>query len=681
MHTFPIARTMIAGIFAALAIIIAAAAFGLLSAAQLGAQGDASDSAENDIQVLAAALAITRDAGRLVAVSGETQSGMTTNDLSQSSIVVAAQKSALQGHVSAISGKGYDDRAESIQGLVNQLVSNAESIRDGRPQLLRAITEGEMRGQQLRVANTTSLIPAANITQDDQYYDLMGEEIKWSFQNDVRRYQQMLQLAGDVGLGHTLLSAASLIQNPTFVARTQEAFDSTAERIERSIEYLSTTQGGELEPQLIPRARQLVAAGAGENNFFDRLERRLELAVAERNLIEDNATTLEQLLFEIDSLAAEVTGQDLPPAPTAPADVEEPGVTDDEIRFGQSAALTGPSAALGQGMRLGIQAAFKEANDAGGVHGRKLDLITLNDAYETDFAFSRTRQLIEVEEVFGLIGAVGTPTSRAASPVAHAAGVPFVAPFTGADFLRDSELDNVLNLRASYHQETEKIVDFLDDRGITRVAVLYQNDSYGRDGLEGVRQTLATRENMSLAASWYYQRNTSAVKTAVARLSDANPEAVIMISAHGPAARTIELMRDRLGTDTTFVAVSFVGSNALASDLGDAGAGVYVSQVVPLPDDRSNPVVRDYRAALFAYAPNAEPGFVSLEGYLAGRLAVAGLEACGENVSRECFLDAVHSAETLIEGFVLSYDANDNQGSDTVFLTVIGADGKLSKVE
>ncbi len=677
MHTFPMGRTVLLGIVAALVVVTAAVAAGWLSSGQLSAQGDDSD----DIQVLAAALAITRDSGRLVSASAETQRGMTAEDLRQSAIAVATQKRALDQHVSALSGKGYDDRAERIRNLVNRLVSNAEKIRDGRPQLLRAITEGEMKGQQLRVANTTSLIPAATITQDSQYYELMGEEIKWSFQNDVRRYQQMLQLAGDVGLGHTLLSAASLIQDPTFVARTQEGFDSAAERMERSIAYLSATQGGELEPQLIPQAKQLVAAGTGEDNFFDRLEQRLELAVAEKNLIEENATTLEQLLFEIDSLAAEVTGQDLPQAPTATADVGEPGVTDDEIRFGQSAALTGPSAALGQGMRLGIQAAFKEANDAGGVHGRKLDLTTLNDAYETDFAFSRTRQLIEVEKVFGLIGAVGTPTSRAASPLAHATGVPFVAPFTGANFLRDPDLDNVLNLRASYYQETEKMVDYLDDEGITRVAVLYQNDSYGRDGLEGVRQALATREDMNLAASWYYQRNTSAVKSAVARLSDANPEAVIMISAHGPAARTIELMRDRLGTDTIFMAVSFVGSNALASELGDAGTGVYVTQVVPLPDDRSNSVVRDYRSALFAYAPSAEPGFVSLEGYLAGRLAVAGLEACGENVSRACFLNAVHNAETLIDGFDLNYDEDDNQGSDAVFLTVIGADGKLRQVE
>ena len=677
MHTFPMGRAMLTGIVAALVAITAAVAIGWFSSGQLSAQG----SADNDVQVLAASLAITRDSGKLVALSAETESGMTAADLRQSATMVAAQKRALDQHVSALSGKGYDDRAERISSLVNRLVSNAEMIGDGRPQLLRAINQGETRAQQLRVANTTSLIPAANITQDSQFYELMGDEIKWSFQSDVRQYQLTLQLAGDVGLGHTLLSAASLINDPRFVARTQEAFDSTAERIERSIALLSEARGIELEPQLIPRAEQLIAAGTGEDNFFDRLKERLELAAAEKSLIEDSAKTQEQLLFEIDSLAAEITGQDLPPAPAATDDAGDPGVTDGQIRFGQSAALTGPSAALGQGMRLGIQAAFKEANDAGGVHGRQLELTTLNDVYETDFAFSRTRQLIEDEKVFGLIGSVGTPTSRASSPLAHAAGVPFVGPFTGANFLRDPELDNVLNLRASYYQETEKMVDYLDGRGITRVAVLYQNDSYGRDGLEGVRRALASREDMNLAASWYYQRNTSAVKTAVVRLAEADPEAVIMISAHGPAAQTIELLRDRVGPDTIFMAVSFVGSNALAKELGDAGEGVYVTQVVPLLDGLSNPAVRSYRSALSSFAPSAEPGFVSLEGYLVGRLAVAGLEACGEDVSRTCFLDAVQNAETLIDGFDLSYGAGDNQGSDAVFLTVIGANGKWRQVD
>ena len=167
--------------------------------------------------------------------------------------------------------------------------------------------------------------------------------------------------------------------------------------------------------------------------------------------------------------------------------------SDDRILFGQSAAFSGPAQALGQGMRLGIQAAFHEQNQAGGVHGRMLELTTLDDQYEPHLAYGNTLNLINRERVFALIGEVGTPTSRSASPLANAEDVPFIAPFTGAGFLREAELENVVNLRASYHQEAEEMVARLtEDLGITRVAVMYQNDSYGQSGLDGVVDALGS---------------------------------------------------------------------------------------------------------------------------------------------------------------------------------------------
>ena len=359
---------------------------------------------------------------------------------------------------------------------------------------------------------------------------------------------------------------------------------------------------------------------------------------------------------------------------------EDPGFSDDHVLFGQSAAFTGPAQELGKAMRLGIEAAFHEANLEGGVHGRELRLKALDDGYETYFAASNTQQLIENEEVFALIGAVGTPTSRAASPLAQTAGVPFLAPFTGAEFLRDPELDNVLNVRASYYQETEEMVARLtEDLGITRVAVLYQDDSFGLNGLEGTRLALERRGLEPVAAS-HYPRNTRAVKGAALKIAAANPEAVILIGSYRPVVKTIELVRREL--DPVFMTVSFVGSNALANELGPDGAGVYVTQVVPLPADENIPVVARYHSALSEYDPQAEPGFVSLEGYLAGRLAVAGLKACGPDLSREGLLHAVRDAGTIeIDGVQLKYGPDDNQGSDAVFLTVIGTDGKYHGVE
>ena len=476
------------------------------------------------------------------------------------------------------------------------------------------------------------------------------------------------------------------MQNPTFVARIHESYDSVAGRMDRDVEYLRQNPVPGLGPAMLALAENVRdARGAGEeDNYFDRLEQRLELTVGERDLIEANAKTLDQLLCELDALAAVVQGQQPSGAcPSDAPDVGVPGVTANAVTFGQSAAFSGPSDDLGLGMRLGIQAAFREANQAGGVNGRMLMLTYRDDGYEPDRAFANTLALVESGDIFALIGAVGTPTSRAASPVAHDAGVPFIAPFTGAQLLRQDNLTNVLNLRASYHQETEKMVDYLEGEGKTRVAVLYQNDSYGIDGLNGVKQALEGR-NMDLVASWYYRRNTASVKSAVFRIAEGRPDAVIMIGTHLPSARAVELLRAELDPDPTFMSVSFVGSNALAERLGDAGEGVFVTQVVPLPDDESIPVVAEYRAALAAQDPTAEPGFISLEGYLAGRLAIEGLERCGANLTRQCFLNAVHNAGTIdLSGFPVMFGPMDNQGSgaDAVILSQIGPDGEYDAVD
>ena len=357
-----------------------------------------------------------------------------------------------------------------------------------------------------------------------------------------------------------------------------------------------------------------------------------------------------------------------------------PGVSDTQVLFGQSAAFSGPAQALGHGMRLGIQAAFNEQNQKGGVHGRTLELTTLDDKYEPHLAYGTTLNLITKERVFALIGEVGTPTSRAASPLANAQGVPFIAPFTGAGFLRDAKLENVVNLRASYRQEAEEMVARLtEDLGITRVAVMYQNDSYGQSGLDGVVDALE-RRGLELTISWYYQRNSDAVKAAVFNIVEANPEAVIMIGAYTPVAKAITVAREDI--DPVFMAVSFVGSNALAQELGPDGAGVYVTQVVPLPDDTSVPAVVAYRDALLAFDANAVPGFVSFEGYLAGRLAIVGLEKCGRDLNRDCFLDVLRNSGTIdLNGLTLQYGPGDNQGSDSVFVTVIGHDGNYHLVE
>ena len=634
---------------------------------------------EAAVEILAASLAISRHASALVAEP--LPASLPGFDAYRDTI--DAHMIALDQQVQTLADKGHTARVRRIEHLVGLLEDNTNLILRDRPALLRAVAAEAISRQTLTQTNRGMLFPAAAAHADNQFYRLMtniGDGMGGSgsvSHPDVLIYSHMDSLAVNVTLGHTFLLVASLMQDPTFVARIQESYDSVNSRISRDIEYLARHGGPNLRQQVIPLARQFVAAGSGDNNYFDRLENRLELVAQENDRIATNERILDQLLNEIDRLAAAAQGM-ADPGPLAPEDPVSPGFTASEVRFGQSAALTGPSAALGKGMKVGIEAAFKEANAAGKVHGRTLNLITEDDQYETDPAFANTMKLIDEEQVFALIGAVGTPTSRAALPLAEEAGVPFIAPFTGAQLLRDEDLNQVLNFRASYHQETEKMVDLLSQAGKTRVAVLYQNDSYGNDGLEGVKMAVAGQPGMELVASWYYRRNTEAVNSAAFRIAEANPDAVIIIGGYQPAAGIIEKLRMKLDPDPTFLAVSFVGSNALAEELGSDGEGVYVTQVVPLPTDTGSDVVANYTQALEAYDPEETPGFISLEGYIAGRLAIERLEACGVDLSRECFLDVLSSSQTVtIDDITLQFGPGDNQGSDEVYLTVIGADGQL----
>ncbi len=348
------------------------------------------------------------------------------------------------------------------------------------------------------------------------------------------------------------------------------------------------------------------------------------------------------------------------------------GVFPDSIVFGQSAALNGPAGELGRNMNLGIRAAFEEANREGGVHGRGLRLVVRDDGYEPEAAVANTRELIE-HGVFGLIGAVGTPTSNAAEPVASEAAVPYIGAFTGAGLLRREDQSYVVNLRASYDQETEEMVDRLvGDLGFRRIAVFYQDDNYGLAGLAGARKAMEARR-MELVGEAAYPRNTLAVKRGLLDIRAGDPEAVIIIGAYAPVAHFIKWAR-KIGLDAVFVNISFVGSNALLNELGRQGDGVVVTQVVPFPRDTSVPAVARYQAALRAVDPSAQPGFVSLEGYLAGRLVVETLAAGDPEArpARQSFLRTLMESGPLdLGGFVVEYAEGDNQGSDLVFLTVI----------
>ena len=298
-------------------------------------------------------------------------------------------------------------------------------------------------------------------------------------------------------------------------------------------------------------------------------------------------------------------------------------------------------------------------NRAGGVNGRRLELRSYDDRYEPELAIANTRKLINdgrrlCADRRGRHADILGRASRSPPPPAF----PSSRPSQGAEFLRDPALTNVVNIRASYSEETEAIWSsaWSDDLGLSRIGVLYQDDSYGRSGLAGVKQALE-RRGIEPVGTEAYMRNTTAVKTALLGLKRQNPEAIVIIGAYLPSAVFTKWAR-KLGVKALLLNLSFVGSEALATTLGPAGDGVYITQVVPFPEGDAMPLQEEYRAALAANDPTAHPSFGSLEGYIAGRLTAEVLARAGDTPTRESFLAALTKTGTFdIGGFVLKYGA------------------------
>lgn len=353
------------------------------------------------------------------------------------------------------------------------------------------------------------------------------------------------------------------------------------------------------------------------------------------------------------------------------------GVFDNKIIFGQTAIMKGAAAALGLGMRNGILAAFKESNDTGGISGRTLELISHDDGYEPSQAIINTHTLLNEDKVFALIGSVGTPTANAILPIITKAKVPLIGPFTGAQLLRTPFNRYAVNIRASYMQEAEAWIEHLTkDLGIKRIAIFYQEDTYGLAGLAGVQKALKKRE-MELIAQGTYRRNTLAVKKAVITIMRSKPEAIVMIGTYKPSAKFIQLSK-KLGVKARFINISFVGSEALAHELHESSEGVIVSQVVPFPFDTKNHLVKAYQTAMKSYDPESSFGFVSMEGYIVGRLTIDVLKKINGPITREAFLDTLYKTGIFsLDGTKLSYSNKNNQGMNKVFLTVLNDQGRF----
>jgi len=354
------------------------------------------------------------------------------------------------------------------------------------------------------------------------------------------------------------------------------------------------------------------------------------------------------------------------------------GVKESEIVIGQCAALAGPAAGLGTGMSLGLRAAFEEANGKGGIQGRKLRLLAADDGYEPDQCVECTQKMVD-DGVFLLAGYVGTPTGKVAAPMAQELKVPLVGLFTGAGLLRQPVQRYVVNIRASYDDEAEALVEYLAKQaGAAKIAVFYQNDSFGLGGLAGVEKALAKR-GMALAAKGAFERNTVAVKAGLAAILPAAPDAVVIIAPYNPTAEFVRSARES-GLKSRFAAISFVGTENLIAALGPAASGITISQVVPSPNDEQLPIAKEYRAALEHASADAKPSYVSFEGYITGRALLAALDKAGRDLTREKLIDAFDAMTGLdLGGMALSFSASNHQGSNNVYLTVV-KDGKAEPI-
>jgi ABC-type branched-subunit amino acid transport system substrate-binding protein len=357
------------------------------------------------------------------------------------------------------------------------------------------------------------------------------------------------------------------------------------------------------------------------------------------------------------------------------ASAAENGVTNDRIVIGQAAVFTGPAAQLGIQMRNGIKAYLDFANERGGVHGRKIQLVTEDDFYEASRAPAASKKLIEEHRVFALLGYVGTPTGVTHLPVINQARVPLVGMFTGAEVLRVPFSRYIFHVRASYYDETEKIVEQVLSTGGKTIAVFYQDDAYGLAGLKGVEIAM-TKRKLKVAALGTVERNTIKVENAVKTINAAQPDAVVMVSQYTSCAEFIRQMK-KAGSATQFYNVSFVGSKALADALGKDGVGVAISQVVPFPWGTAVPVVKEYQlhAKKSGYT---DYNFSALEGYLVAKVFVEGLRRTGRDLTREKFIAALEKMQDVdLGGFFVSYSPKSHTGSTFVDLTIIGRDGKF----
>ncbi len=359
----------------------------------------------------------------------------------------------------------------------------------------------------------------------------------------------------------------------------------------------------------------------------------------------------------------------------------EPGVTDNSITLGMTSPFTGTNGVYGTDMRQVIQTYFDQVNKAGGVNGRKINLVALDDGYETDRAVANTKTLINEKNVFALLASYGSsPTTEAMNTVFGPAKVPLVGTISGAGSLREPISQNpngryMFNVRASYADETEAIVNQLVGLGLKNIAVFYQNDGFGLSGLDGVKAALK-KHNMEPSAVGTVERNSLDVEAAAKAISKANAQAVVMVTLYKPTAAFVKAMR-KINQNPQFMTLSPVGADLLVAELGNDARGIGISQVMPYPFNDTTPVVREYQR-LMQGVKSTNYSYYGIEAYITAKVMVEAIKRSGKDLTREKLVQTLEGMSNFdLGGFRVSFTANERAGSRFVDLTVVGSGGRV----
>lgn len=333
--------------------------------------------------------------------------------------------------------------------------------------------------------------------------------------------------------------------------------------------------------------------------------------------------------------------------------------TNKTIVFGASVPKTGIMKEWGRGVEIGTNAYFKFVNERKLLpHGRKIKLITLDDKYEPDLTLENTKELLKRDDLFALYGYVGTPTVKNILHIIQDSNIPFIAPFTGASFLRDSRYENIVNFRSSYKEEVEKMVNYLyDKKNIRDFAVFYQNDIYGEEGYISLISSLK-KKSLTLIGEGTYKRNTLSIKHAFKEIKRSRPQAVLMVGSYKANSLFIKrAMEDEDLKNAIFCSISFSDANEMTKNLDkDSIKNIIFSGVVPSSDNYNIDVIKEYRYLMKRYYPNEQLGFISLESFLIAKVTVEALKDSEDTLNYENFLNNLKSrSKGLLRGIDLEY--------------------------